>query len=409
MILEDIFLVTGILGLIMGILISFGANIYDIKETKKHSQIAAHPHSRQFTKRPLISVIVSTHNDQSTIGLCLRSLFKSSYRKFEVIVVDNNSSDKTKSMVKKLISEYPNRTIRLVARRSDKGKGALLSVYKKHGQGELVMLLDATSTIDKRALSNAVRHFNVDQTIGLLSFKRDTLFAFSTVGLFQKYENLLQYRSKKFASVSNSDYLFNVADSVYRRDVFMSVAKTTQTVGVGTLTSPIAQLKLGNIKARPYYANDAVVYNAQMSSFSRLLRQRYRLQRNRTHALRLQRKLVFKNSSDYSKFLTLFRLPLAMCVGIAALFIPVLLSYFVYLAVELREPTLLILSWLILGILLLIAIWGDDHLKLGRKLIFSLFVPITYGAFYLMSFIQLFAVLRGLTYPLAASSSPRNS
>src|ERR1039458_5561757 len=233
MILEDIFLATGFIGLVMALLISFGSNAYDMREAKKQRQIAAHPYSRQFKKRPLVSVIVSTHNDERTIEHCLRSLFKSSYRKVEVIVVDNASLDDTKGIIKKLMREYPLRAIRLVARRrdSDKGHGASWRAYKKYGKGELVMLLDAASTPDKTALSNAVKHFNIEGGIGLLSFKHDVLFAYSTVGLFQKYDNLLQYRLRKFASVSHSDYVFNIVDTMYRRDVFMALQKTARAAG----------------------------------------------------------------------------------------------------------------------------------------------------------------------------------
>ena len=47
-------------------------------------------------------------------------------------------------------------------------------------------------------------------------------------------------------------------------------------------------------------------------------------------------------------------------------------------------------------IVLLLAVWGDEHLKLRQKAAYSLFVPITYVVFYVLSFVQIFVVLRAV-------------
>lgn len=47
---------------------------------------------------PLVSVIITTKNNEATLDACLRSIKKQSYSNIELIVVDNNSSDKTKNI-----------------------------------------------------------------------------------------------------------------------------------------------------------------------------------------------------------------------------------------------------------------------------------------------------------------------
>ena len=45
--------------------------------------------------QPLVSIIIRTRNEERWIGACLRAVFAQAYRNFEVILVDNNSTDKT--------------------------------------------------------------------------------------------------------------------------------------------------------------------------------------------------------------------------------------------------------------------------------------------------------------------------
>jgi glycosyltransferase involved in cell wall biosynthesis len=45
--------------------------------------------------QPLVSIIIRTRNEERWIGACLRAVFSQTYRNFEVVLVDNNSTDKT--------------------------------------------------------------------------------------------------------------------------------------------------------------------------------------------------------------------------------------------------------------------------------------------------------------------------
>lgn len=49
---------------------------------------------------PLVSVIVTTKNEEKNIGNCLQSVLDQSYTNTELIAVDNNSSDKTVKIAK---------------------------------------------------------------------------------------------------------------------------------------------------------------------------------------------------------------------------------------------------------------------------------------------------------------------
>ena len=50
------------------------------------------------SEHPLVSVVVTTRNEEKNIGNCLRSIREQTYPNIEIIVVDNNSDDRTKEI-----------------------------------------------------------------------------------------------------------------------------------------------------------------------------------------------------------------------------------------------------------------------------------------------------------------------
>lgn len=58
-----------------------------------------------FYKRPIISVIVNCHNGEKFLAKCISSILNQSYKNFEIIFVDNASTDKSKVIIKKINSK----------------------------------------------------------------------------------------------------------------------------------------------------------------------------------------------------------------------------------------------------------------------------------------------------------------
>jgi len=55
--------------------------------------------------KPLISVIIPAYNSAETIGIAINSILEQTYSNLEIIVVDDNSKDNTKEIVKQLKKE----------------------------------------------------------------------------------------------------------------------------------------------------------------------------------------------------------------------------------------------------------------------------------------------------------------
>src|SRR3972149_5566353 len=98
-----------------------------------------------------ISVIIPTYNETSVIGECLRSLSKQSYKDFEIIVVDDGSTDSTFQSASKF--QIPNSKFQIL-HGEHLGAGAARNLGASHAKGEILVFVDADMTFDRDFLRN---------------------------------------------------------------------------------------------------------------------------------------------------------------------------------------------------------------------------------------------------------------
>ena len=107
---------------------------------------------------PLVSVVITTKNEEKNIENCLKSVKKQDYPedKIEIIVVDNNSSDKTK----KIAREYTDKVF---------NKGPERSAQRNFGirksAGKYVIYLDADMILSKNVIKECVKKLEENDNI----------------------------------------------------------------------------------------------------------------------------------------------------------------------------------------------------------------------------------------------------
>ena len=106
---------------------------------------------------PLVSVFVPAYNEAENIEAALRSLLTLDYPRYEVIVVDDGSTDATYQLALPFEGRYDRCTVR-VYRKANGGKWSAHNFAFRRSVGELVLCLDADSRVAPESLRRMVVH-----------------------------------------------------------------------------------------------------------------------------------------------------------------------------------------------------------------------------------------------------------
>ena len=108
------------------------------------------------TTGPLVSVIIPTKNSEKFLEKCLDSIKNQTYKNIELIVVDNNSTDKTKEIAKKFTDKVFN-------------KGPERSTQRNFGvnqsNGEYVVIIDSDMALSDKVIESCVEKIQVCENI----------------------------------------------------------------------------------------------------------------------------------------------------------------------------------------------------------------------------------------------------
>ena len=95
----------------------------------------------------MVSVTIPTYNEEKSLPITLEALKNQNYPKIEIIVIDSNSTDKTKKIASKFGTKVINYNGKLLGARN---KGV------EESKGEYILFLDADQVIKKDTIQRAV-------------------------------------------------------------------------------------------------------------------------------------------------------------------------------------------------------------------------------------------------------------
>lgn len=394
-VLYYIFIVISIINVIHFGFYLVGANYYDILRFR-----AAAKAKKNTKKLPLVSLLIPAHNEELGIVRCLETISKSTYKNLEIIVIDDKSKDATKRLVREYIASHPKQNITLMYKNKNVGKaGALNHALRHRAKGDLVMTLDADSVLHKDAIRNAVRYFNDPDVVGVAANVR-VMDSYTILGLLQKFEYMIGYRSKKFFSVTNSEFIVGGVASTYRMNTLKKVGFYSDDIQTEDIALSLKVVAQGNKKNKVIYGVDVLAMTEGVQTFKALMRQRYRWKLGNLQALIKNRQLFANNNNIYSKTLTWYRIPMAFFGELIVLLEPLVIAYVIYISMAyIHSSSLIVGAYMTITIYLTWNIMPDEHMTLAQKLKMIAYAPVMYFIMYLMNIVQFTAIIRCLLSP----------
>jgi chlorobactene glucosyltransferase len=143
-------------------LINLILNLLTLKRPDEKAKVPAHA--------PLVSVLIPARNEEANIGRCVASLQKQDYPDYEVLVLDDNSDDKTAEIVSGIAAV--DKHVRLVHGEPlpDDWAGKPFACYQlaKKAAGEWLLFVDA-DTVHAPHMLRSVLELAIESKVSMLS------------------------------------------------------------------------------------------------------------------------------------------------------------------------------------------------------------------------------------------------
>lgn len=184
-----------------------------------------------------VSIIVPAYNAASTLLQTLDSLLNQTYRDYEVVLVDDGSTDATR----RLAEAYCANPRMRVVRQSNRGAAAARNTGIAAARGRYIGFCDADDMWHPQKLATHVEHLDANPDIGV-SFSATTL-------VDEEDRPLGQFQRPKLHNIS--------AAHLFKRNP------------VGTVSTVVARREaLEEVSYRPYHENDRDwVFDEQLQAF----------------------------------------------------------------------------------------------------------------------------------------------
>ena len=167
---------------------------------------------------PLVSIVTPAYNSSATVGETIESVLSQTYSNFEMIIVDDGSTDDTANVVHR----FKDNRIKYIYQ-SNKERSEARNNGIKNAKGEFIAFLDADDIWFPEKLEKQIELFEMDMKLGLVY---SDLYLFEEkfpqkVTLYSHIRKL--FRGNVPLRIIVEDNFIQSATPLVRRDVFDSL------------------------------------------------------------------------------------------------------------------------------------------------------------------------------------------
>jgi poly-beta-1,6-N-acetyl-D-glucosamine synthase len=325
---------------------------------------------------PFISIIVPAYNEAEVIQSSLSSLLELRYPYYEIIAVDDGSTDGTYEKMRELEGNHYGVRVQ-VYRKENSGKADTLNYGIRRSKAPIVVCMDSDSRLTPDALRYAMRHFG-DPHVGAVAGNVKVINRHNIWTKLQALEyieglNIVRKAQAFFRSVN----VIPGPMGIFRRKAIEGTGGYDSDTFAEDFDMTVKILADG---WKINYEPKAIAYTESPEELLDIIKQRYRWSRGILQALRKQKHLLTRSSGTITTPLSLWYM---IFEGLVWPGMNIFASlFFVYIALVFGMTKLLVLWWLLLTALdVLVAIHAIAMEKEDMRLaLYSVF----YRFFYIL-------------------------
>lgn len=226
-------------------------------------------------KTPMVSIIVLTYNNLELNKACVNSILNyTAYPNYELIIIDNQSTDGTRDYLKELQAEgHPQVSIVLNVENSGFAGGN--NIGMKMAKGEYILLLNNDTVVTRGWLTNMVKHMEQNAGIGMCGPVTNSIGNEAMIRV--KYQN--EQEMQQFAYAYTWDHMNEENKNIDRLAMFCTIIRRSIVEQCGGLDE---QYKIGMFEDDDYaqavvnagykmiVAEDTFIHHVNNASFKKL-------------------------------------------------------------------------------------------------------------------------------------------
>jgi biofilm PGA synthesis N-glycosyltransferase PgaC len=153
---------------------------------------------------PLVSILVPCHNEAADIEEVIEYLLKTRYPRYEILAVNDGSTDDTGVVLERLAAEHPQ--LRVVHLAANQGKALALNTAALLARGEYLVCIDGDALLDADAVAWLMGHFFTGPRVGAVTGNprvrtRSTLLGRLQTGEFSSIVGLIKRAQRTYGRI----------------------------------------------------------------------------------------------------------------------------------------------------------------------------------------------------------------
>jgi len=195
-----------------------------------------HLHQYNSNEEPLVSVVISARNEEAVINNLMNSLTKIKYpeEKYEVILIDDDSSDNTYSIMNNYAKKLSNWKV-LKHKKNEaslKGKKGALTLGIQNSKGDIILTTDADCIVPPNWVKSMVSCFKED--VGMVLGHSPVEKGKGFFNLLQRFDSLCEASAAAASTYFNKPCHSNGRNLSFRKRAFTEVGGYSNISQVGT-------------------------------------------------------------------------------------------------------------------------------------------------------------------------------